>query len=77
MSYELTHKEWSKLKALSLKKKMGRPCIDLRLTLSGIKWIKREVRGTLCLARLVSGTAFTDIFVACNKKTSLKRFSLS
>ena len=39
MAYELTEDEWSKLEELLLKKKMGRPCLDLRRTLSGIKWI--------------------------------------
>jgi len=43
MSYELTNEEWSKLKALLLKKKMGRPCLDLRRTLSGIKWILKTI----------------------------------
>ena len=39
MTYELTYDEWSKLEELLMKKKIGRPCIDLRRTLSGIKWI--------------------------------------
>jgi len=39
MAYELTEEEWAKLEAVLAKKKMGRPCIDLRRTLSGIKWI--------------------------------------
>ena len=39
MAYELTDEEWEKLKGLLPKKKMGRPCLDLRRTLSGIKWI--------------------------------------
>ena len=39
MAYELTDEEWSKLEELLPKKKMGRPCLDLRRTLSAIKWI--------------------------------------
>ena len=39
MPYELTEEEWAKLEKLLPKKKMGRPCLDLRRTLSGIKWI--------------------------------------
>ena len=39
MAYELTEEEWTKLKELLPQKKMGRPCFDLRRTLSGIKWI--------------------------------------
>lgn len=39
MAYELTDDEWSKLKELLPKKNLGRPCLDLRITLSGIKWI--------------------------------------
>ena len=39
MSYGLTDEEWEKLKELLPKKKVGRPCLDLRRTLSGIKWV--------------------------------------
>ena len=41
MSYELTDAEWEKLKGLLQKKKgkSGRPCLDLRRSLSGIKWV--------------------------------------
>lgn len=41
MTYELTDEEWEKLKELLQKKggKSGRPCLDLRRTLSGIKWV--------------------------------------
>ena len=41
MMYELTDEEWEKLKVLlpATKGKGGRPCIDLRRTLSGIKWV--------------------------------------
>ena len=43
MTYELTDEEWEKLKGLLQKKegKSGRPCLNLRRTLSGIKWILR------------------------------------
>ena len=41
MSYGLTNEEWEKFKVLLQKEKgkSGRPCSDLRRTLSGIKWI--------------------------------------
>ena len=41
MSYELTDEEWEKLKNVlpSEEGKQGRPCLNLRRTLSGIKWI--------------------------------------
>ena len=41
MIYELTDTEWEKLQQLLSKKtgKSGRPCRDLRQTLSGIKWV--------------------------------------
>ncbi len=39
MAYELSDDEWGKLESLLPKKKMGRPCLDLRRTLSGIKWV--------------------------------------
>ena len=45
MAYELTNEEWSKLEELLPKKKMGRPCLDLRRTLSGIKWILKMGNG--------------------------------
>ena len=32
MTYELTDDEWSKLEELLMKKKIGRPCLDLRRT---------------------------------------------
>ena len=41
MAYELTDEEWERLKALLSNDKQGRPCLDLRQTLSGIKWILR------------------------------------
>ena len=42
--YELTDEEWEKLKVLlpATKSKGGRPCIDLRRTLSGIKWMLKS-----------------------------------
>ena len=39
MSYELSDDEWVKLEELLPKKKTGRPCLDLRRILSGIKWV--------------------------------------
>ena len=41
MSYGLTEEEWKKFKGLLKKEegKSGRPCSDLRRTLSGIKWV--------------------------------------
>ena len=77
MSYGLTDEEWEKLKGLLQKKegKSGRPCLDLRRTLSGIKWVlKTEVRGAISRRSLVTGTASTDIFATCNKKEFLKRY---
>ena len=35
MAYELTNEEWSKPEELLPKKKMGRPCLDLRRTQNG------------------------------------------
>ena len=41
MKYELTDSEWKALKRILPERtgKQGRPCRDLRRTLSGIKWI--------------------------------------
>ena len=42
--YELTEEEWEKLKVLipDNKGKAGRPCLNLRQTLSGIKWMLKS-----------------------------------
>ena len=42
MAYELSDDEWVKLESLLPKKKMGYPCLDLRQTLSGIKWVLKS-----------------------------------
>ena len=42
MSYELTDREWEQLQELLGKQKTGRPCINLRRTLSGIKWMLKN-----------------------------------
>lgn len=39
MAYELSDDEWGKLESLLPKNKMRRPCLDLRRTLSAIKWV--------------------------------------
>ena len=60
MAYELTDDEWAKLEALLAKNKMGQPCLDLRRTLSGIKW---EDRGARCrpIKLLLSAGNLNDI----------------
>ena len=42
--YELTNEEWEKLKEWipERKGKAGRPCLNLRRTLGGIKWIMKS-----------------------------------
>ena len=90
MSYELTNEEWSKLKALLLKKKMGRPCLDLRRTLSGIKWILKtgsSWRALPCafgkwnsvyryFCRLQQKGVFEKIFAELTKEVVLGELSL-
>lgn len=41
MAYELSDKEWTRLKEWlpERKGKPGRPCLDLRRTMNGIKWV--------------------------------------
>lgn len=40
--YELTDAEWIKIRELIPKGKVGRPCLNLRQTLSGIKWMMKS-----------------------------------
>ena len=48
MAYELSDDEWVRLESLLPKDEMGRPCLDLRRTLNGIKrvmWQKVSFNG--------------------------------
>ena len=90
MSYELTNEEWSKLKALLPKKKMGRPCMDLRRTLGGIKWILKTGSPWRALppafgkwnsvyryfCRLQQKGVFEKIFAELTKEVVLEEVSL-
>lgn len=90
MAYELTNEEWSKLEELLPKKKMGRPCLDLRRTLSGIKWILKtgsSWRALPCafgkwnsvyryFCRLQQKGVFEKIFAELTKEVVLGEVSL-
>lgn len=92
MAYELTDKEWEKLRGLlhNKKGKSGRPCLDLRRTLSGIKWILRTGSSWRALppqfgnwnsvyryfCRLQQKGVFEMIFSELTKETVAKEISL-
>ena len=90
MSYELTNEEWAKLEELLPKKKMGRPCLDLRQTLSGIKWILKTGSPWRALppafgkwnsvyryfCRLQQKGVFEKIFAELTKEVVLEELSL-
>lgn len=90
MAYELKDDEWSKLKELLTKKKLGRPCLDLRRTLSGIKWILKTGSSWRALpsefgnwnsvyryfCRLQQKSVFEKIFAELTKEAISEELSL-
>lgn len=92
MKYELTDEEWKKLKDLLSKRegKQGRPCVNLRRTLSGIKWILRTGSSWRALpsefgnwnsvyryfCRLQQKGIFEEIFAQLTKVAVLEELSL-
>ena len=90
MVYELTDSEWEKLKELLSKGKKGRPCLDLRRTLSGIKWILKTGSSWRALpsefgnwnsvyryfCRLQAKRVLEEIIVELSKDADLEEVSL-
>ena len=92
MAYELTDEEWEKLRELLHKKesKSGRPCLDLRRSLCGIKWVLKtgcpwralppefgkwnSVYRYFC--RLQQKGVFEEIFAQLTKEVDLEELSL-
>ena len=90
MAYELTDAEWAKLQEMLGKQKTGRPCIDLRRTLSGIKWILKTGASWRALppkfgnwnsvyryfCRLQEKEVFKNIFTELTKEADLQDVSI-
>lgn len=92
MSYELTDMEWEKLKEMlpAEEGKQGRPCINLRRTLSGIKWILKTGSSWRALppdfgnwnsvyryfCRLQQKGTLEKIFSELTKESTMKELSL-
>ena len=92
MEYELMESEWKALKGLLPERtgKKGRPCRDLRRTLSGIKWILKTGSSWRALpsefgnwnsvyryfCRLQQKGVFEKIFEELSRNTELDEVSL-
>ena len=90
MTYELTDEEWSRLRELLPQSKQGRHCLDLRRTLSGIKWILKTGSPWRALppafgkwnsvyryfCRLQQKGVFERIFAELTKEAVLEKLSL-
>ena len=79
MSYELTDEEWEKLKNIlpSEKGKQGRPCINLRRTLSGIKWVMKTGCSWRALPPDFGNWNSVYRYFCWNKMEYLKKYSLN
>ena len=62
--YEVTDKQWEKIKGLLPPKKTGRPFKNLRHTFNGILWVMiREQAGEIFPKGTVNGTRFTNVLL--------------